>query len=776
MGADGSPVTWNILDTGPGPKGTIVCVHGNPTWSYLWRNLLHHLSPEWRVVAIDQTGLGYSERGRPRVLAQRITELVEFCHQEIAGEFVLAAHDWGGAVAMGAAPLLPVTHLILSNTAVAKPDGVRVPPLIGIARRAAPLICQWTLGFVQGTALMTSREHRHALRAPYRGWRRRRAVADFVIDIPVRRSDPSFSALEEVARGIETLTVPTLLAWGGRDPVFHDRFLRDLHHRLPHADVERFTNCGHLAPLDPAFAPLVAQWLATSPTRNRHIANGSPVAGIYQSIDHHEHDDDLIVDGPQGSLTWASLASRRVDVAQSLLNRGIKAGDRVALLVKPSGELLVAVAALWALGAVPVVADLNGGIKQLRNLFRAAAPTAVIGSKMTIRVSRLLRLAPGAKYGVLGRHSRHALENGEMLPRSAFVQLTHDMVAAIVHTSGATGPAKPVRYSHGALEAQRDLFSDVFPLAPGEAFTTSFAPFLLLAPAIERTCLLPNIRFDRPSRLRSSHLRELTARSPLGLAWFSPAAARGVVIEPHDPGVAIQRVLLAGAPIDDELRASVQRATHGEVSAPYGMTECLPITDGTTLGRGLLGGTNTGYPARDCRIRIVALDQLETELPPGQWGEILVSAPWMFEGYEQHWLENAKSQIYADGVRFHRTGDVGYIKEGVLFHLGRRTHVIESSQGSLASVAIEEQVEQVLDCPVAAVGVGPSGAQVVVMILASSGQLRLAESHRAALVRTAVACRIAAVLEGALPLDTRHQSKIDRLTLAHLATDYLSGR
>ncbi|NBV27085.1 MAG: alpha/beta hydrolase, partial [Actinobacteria bacterium] len=278
-GADGRPVTWNILDTGSGSKGTIVCVHGNPTWSYLWRNLLQTLSPEWRVVAVDQTGMGYSERGRPRVLAQRITELVEFCRQEIVGPFALAAHDWGGAVAMGAAPQLPVTHLILSNTAAAKPEGVKVPPLIGIARRAAPLVCQWTLGFVQGTALMTTREHRKALRAPYKGSRRRRAVADFVTDIPLSPADPSFAALAGVATGIETLTVPTLLAWGGRDVVFHDRFLRDIHRRLPHAAVERFSNCAHLAPLDPAFAPLVAQWLNASHTTSEASPIAEEVAG-----------------------------------------------------------------------------------------------------------------------------------------------------------------------------------------------------------------------------------------------------------------------------------------------------------------------------------------------------------------------------------------------------------------------------------------------------------------------------------------------------------------
>ena len=107
-GSDGRPVDWHVLDTGPGPAGTVVCVHGNPSWGYIWRDLLTTLAPEWRVVAVDQTGMGWSERGRPRRLADRVAELVSFCRQEVSGRFVLAAHDWGGPVAIGASASLEV--------------------------------------------------------------------------------------------------------------------------------------------------------------------------------------------------------------------------------------------------------------------------------------------------------------------------------------------------------------------------------------------------------------------------------------------------------------------------------------------------------------------------------------------------------------------------------------------------------------------------------------------------------------------------------------------
>jgi len=148
----------------------------------------------------------------------------------------------------------------------------------------------------------------------------------------------------------------------------------------------------------------------------------------------------------------------------------------------------------------------------------------------------------------------------------------------------------------------------------------------------------------------------------------------------------------------------------------------------------------------------------------------------MFDGYSQHWLENTTSSVLHDGRRFHRTGDVGYLSGGVLFHLGRRAHVIAFSHGPLASVAVEEQMRNALGLEVAAVGVGPVGAQVLVIVTAGGKTLQLASSDTAEAVRVATDLRVAAVLQGTLPLDRRHRSKIDRSALARQASDFLAGR
>ena len=102
--AEGVLRTWHVLDNGVAPQaGTLLCVHGNPTWSYLWRRFLACAEPGWRVVAVDQLGMGYSERPTvPRTLAARIDDLDTITTAlGITGRVVLAAHDWGGPISLG---------------------------------------------------------------------------------------------------------------------------------------------------------------------------------------------------------------------------------------------------------------------------------------------------------------------------------------------------------------------------------------------------------------------------------------------------------------------------------------------------------------------------------------------------------------------------------------------------------------------------------------------------------------------------------------------------
>lgn len=788
-GSDGRPVRWHILDSGQEDTtdGTVVCVHGNPTWSYIWRDLLAEKIPGWRIVAVDQTGMGWSERGRPRRLADRIDELVSFCRQEIAGPLVLAAHDWGGPVAVGASGRLEVEALILANTAVAKPDTVAVPPLIAAARSLVDVSCRATPAFVSGTAHMTGRQHRAPLIAPYRSASRREAVRDFVADIPVRPTDPSHPALAAGAQVLTDNPRPTLVLWGGRDPVFHDRFLADLCHRLPDVDIERFPDAAHLVTLDAPIAPVVARWLqARRWGEPGPRADGpmmpDPVAPLFRSvaasIAERSADQSVVYRGPDGSLTWAELSRQSDRAASSLTTAGLDVGDRIAVLVPPGADLLVATAGIWAVGAVPVLADPSAGLRSLRRLLRAAAPRAVVGTPTTLAVARLLGFTPGAVALCTGRLPGVPSISASNGPRATVHQASPEDIAAIVHTSGATGPAKAVRYTHGALAAQRAVVGPLLGMQPGQAFTTSFAPFLLLAPALEMASVRPDIDVSSPGDLGFDELQAATAQGNVTVAWLSPASARKILATAEGRTLPLDLVMLAGAPISSDIVRGMRAVTGGDVRTPYGMTECLPVTDGSDPEQtGSLGGTPTGRPVPGCRVHIRALgsDGL-TELPEGAWGEILVGADWMFDGYVGAWSADAATWVSHPDGRLHRTGDVGYLENGRLFHLGRVSHVIQTPHGPQASVALEEPVAAELARPVAAVGIGPRGGSLIALVVEAEGPLRVAGASLTATARAACPHQVAAVLEGAFPLDRRHHSKVDRVALAHAVGTYLEGR
>ena len=316
--ADGVDRTWHVLDNGAEPAtGTVLCVHGNPTWSYLWRRFLAGAPAGWRVVAVDQLGMGFSERlDAPRPLARRIDDLSALTAAlGVTGPVVTAGHDWGGAVSLGWA----VAHrdqlrgVVLANTAVHQPADSAAPALIRLARH--PLLrgpsCAATPAFVRITGRLSRpalpADVRDALAAPYRTPARRRAVSDFVADIPLEPEHVSHAALEQLKADLPALRdVPALLLWGPRDPVFSDRYLRDLLARLPHADVHRYEGASHLVTED---APRTASdaWAWISRLSGADTDPGTPPAPA-----------DADPDRP----LWAGLQDRAGDPAPAVVELG----------------------------------------------------------------------------------------------------------------------------------------------------------------------------------------------------------------------------------------------------------------------------------------------------------------------------------------------------------------------------------------------------------------------------------------------------------------------
>ena len=853
---DGIVNTWHVLDTGHTtdsgtvPIATIICVHGNPTWSFLWRSFLHRFADRYRVIAVDQLGMGYSSRTAKRRFAQRVDDLGDvIAALGVDGPVVTAAHDWGGPISLGwvLQHRDQVEGVVLCNTGVAVPAGRRAPFVIRLAATGpiTGLVGRRTRTFVDGTVALSgariSKVAREGYRAPYRKPSMRRAIADFVADVPFSTSYPSAAPIAAVAEGIRELTMPVLLAWGSKDPVFNDDFALDLAERLPQADRHRFPGLGHLVVEETDIAGLVDRWLtdrvftadpqqiAARQLAARQLAaqqldpqqldpqqvdaqqvekrqavvapSQAPDAPpIWQALVDRSTDSTVaFVDGQTGgSTTFAELHDRVMGIAGGLLASGLQPGQRVAVLVPPSVDLLATVYGCWRAGAVTVVADRGLGLRGLGAAVRGAHVDWVIGPPTAIAAARVLRWAPRATAVTVG--DRPVLGSVATLDSLVGMHATLPAepqpsdIAAVLYTSGATGPAKGVRYRHHQIVGQRDALRSVYGITADDRLVAAFAPFALYGPALGITSMIPDVDVTKPGTLTADALAAAVDSVHATIVFASPAALANVcrTATAGDHRLAeVRLVLSAGAPVPiATLRQTAALASNAELHTPYGMTECLPVADISLADRERTAacvdgaGVCVGRPVDGVEILIVPLDfdpaAPVDSIAVGTTGEVLVRAPWLSDGYDQLWMtEHDARPSSVDARVWHRSGDVGRLdSEGLLWIEGRNVHVIHMAGGPVTPVPVEIAVEQLAGIErAAAVGVGPSGVQQLVVIVenAALGD-GLADDVVTSAVRSAVDAPVAAVLTvGALPVDIRHNTKIDRTAVARWASSVLAG-
>lgn len=826
--SDGTPRTWHLLDTArpgdPEPVVTVLAVHGNPTWSYLWRDVLAGAlaadGPRVRVIAVDQLEMGYSERtGRPRALAERVRDLGLLTEAlELRGPVVPLGHDWGGIVASGWAVDHPesTAGLILANTALHRPGSDAVPPVLALA--LAPGVLRTgtsrTVAFLETTLRIAhpplAPDVRAAYRAPYRTAERRLGIEQFVRDIPAAADAESAAEIERIAAGIGRLTVPALLLWGPKDPVFQERYLADLQQRLPHADVHRFEGAGHLVPEDVDVATAVFTWLRSAPLDGREAEEPESVPSAYDplwSVLEARRDDPstALVEmrpdrrTPLRRVSWRLLATRVEQIAAGLVDLGVRPGQRVSLLVPPGADLTAALYACLRIGAVVVVADAGLGLKGMTRAVKGARPDWIIGVPAALGIARALRwpgvrIAAGAPSTVAARALGATATLGGLAARGAGRPLppapAPDDLAAVLFTSGSTGPAKGVRYTYRRLAGVRDALRSECGLTAETGLVAGFAPFALFGPALGCRTATPEMDVTRPATLTAERLAAAARAVDADSFFLSPAALTNVVETASDAEQAdfarIRTVLSAGAPLGAPL---LERAAAifpaATLRTPYGMTECLMVTDVTLddiRAAGTGNGVCVGRPAAGARVRLAPLDAEgrpggARTTDPDVTGEIEVSAPHMLDGYDRLWLTDHLARAGTAAEPWHRTGDVGHIDtDGRLWVEGRLPHIVVTDSGVVTPVAVEQRAESAGVPRAAAVGVGPRGTQQLVVV-AEGQPPGVIEGPLADAVRAAVGRPVAAVLGiERLPTDIRHNSKIDRALLARWATTVLSGR
>ncbi len=538
--AEGHEVEVHALVTGPARGGeggpTVVCVHGNPTWSFMWRSFLRRLGDRYDVIAVDQVSMGLSERTGPRRYAQRVDDLGRILAAfGIDGPVVLAAHDWGGPIALGWAVehAERVRGVLLCNTGIAMPAS-GVPPLIRLAgsRALRDLGCRRTATFVRGTVAIGGgripKPVRSGYLSPYRSAASRSAIADFVADIPTTPFHPSYAALQGVASRLPDLDMPVLLVWGERDPVFHLEFAADLRRSLPRADLHRFPLAGHLVVEDEDVAAVADAWLERLAAQSvPAVTRGHTTTpeALWDALAAREDDGSTaIAVGGGPSVSFAALAQRVADLATGLRKAGVETGDRVAVLAPDPPDFIAAAYACWAVGAVTVVVDRGLGLRGLARALRSAEPAWLVGTGKTLGAARALRWVPSAR-----RLDISSLA-GDGTPLSAVTaDVDPDATAAVVFTSGATGPAKGVVYSARQMTAQYEAVRDHYAIGAGDRLVAAFAPFALYGPALGIPVAVPDCDITEPASLRADALAAACASIDATILFAAPAALDGVL-------------------------------------------------------------------------------------------------------------------------------------------------------------------------------------------------------------------------------------------------------
>jgi cis-3-alkyl-4-acyloxetan-2-one decarboxylase len=245
----------HYLDEGEAKNGTILAIHGNPTWSFYWRSLITAFSQDYRVVIPDHIGCGLSDKPQdwPYQLGGHIGNLCKLVESLDLQNITLVVHDWGGAIGMGMAGRMSdrISRLVVTNTAAFRsleiPFSIvtcRIPVFGSLAVRGCNAFAR--AATFRATAKGISKQVKQGLLLPYNNWNNRIATLKFVEDIPLKPDHPSYKTLVQVEEGLSLLEkLPMLICWGDDDFCFTPNFRKEWERRFPNATVHAWSDVGH---------------------------------------------------------------------------------------------------------------------------------------------------------------------------------------------------------------------------------------------------------------------------------------------------------------------------------------------------------------------------------------------------------------------------------------------------------------------------------------------------------------------------------------------------
>ncbi len=513
------------------------------------------------------------------------------------------------------------------------------------------------------------------------------------------------------------------------------------------------------------------------------------------------------VRGADGRVAYAHLTFRQLDresdcFAHGLEKAGIGRGVKTILMVRPSLEFFALTFALFKVGAVPVMVDPGMGVRRMLTCLRESKAEALIG----IPPAHLLRtICPqyfrGVKRAVtVGKRwfwRGLTLKKIRTVPWQPYkvADTTNDEMAAILFTTGSTGPAKGVVYTHGVFDAQIRLIKAQFGISPDEIDLPTFPLFALFDPALGMTAVIPDMDPTRPAKVNPERIIEAVVNHGVTNMFASPALLNRVGRYGKEKGIklpSLKRVISAGAPAapSNIAQFSTMLSQDAEIHTGYGATESMPVSSfgskeilaetATLSEKGF--GVCVGRPIQGIEVRIIHIDDNPIDswsdalcVNKGEIGEIIVCGAIVTQGYFERPRHDALSKIKDNGRIWHRMGDLGWQdNKGRLWFCGRKGHRVVTAGQELYTIpceAIFNNHPAVFRSALVGVGAPPQQQPVICIELEPESKsddldimvqelLELAQEH------TLTEKMDTFLFHPGFPVDVRHNSKIFREKLA----------
>ena len=250
-------INLHYIDAGPADAPPVLMLHGNPTWSFMYRHLINALKSDRRVIAVDHIGCGLSDKPqnysyRLEAHIRNVSALIDSLNLT---NISLIVHDWGGAIGMGVATRRPdrFERFVIMNTGAWNSNAMPWRIMAGRCPLFGALAIRGFNAFARGALSMAlefpdrlTEIEKSGYLFPYDNWSNRIATLRFVQDIPMTRRHPTYETLDAISNALDVLKPkPMLIEWGMKDWCFTPLFLDGWRARFPDAIVEEHAAAGH---------------------------------------------------------------------------------------------------------------------------------------------------------------------------------------------------------------------------------------------------------------------------------------------------------------------------------------------------------------------------------------------------------------------------------------------------------------------------------------------------------------------------------------------------